>query len=375
MTRRDFIVIAVWFVFVVLILSLGVKSVYCHIPTWESKYPGDPNPFGVVGHFCPNTAADPCFTSKTCGIDLKQYEGGHGHINDDGTWGYWSKGSSNIWDDGDALDCSPKPPKKRPKQPPKKPPKQTPVKPTDNQPRVENQLSSTDTEDIVDGQIEEEIIESDPHWSDGMTTYWDYGQFYIGPNLISFPYMKPELRTIADFFSYYYSLNWASISVLIDGEWVDHDGSDSEDSERAGKVPIEPYLGVIANMAYPLWLGCASCARVIGDEIEVELVAGLNVVGITSLPGAYTKPSDFLNIDGIDEVQVSVWDDDERTNVIVTINDAGDTGDDNLYLGQAVVLVASKPVVLDMSEAAQSAPMAQRPGTLTLTWGSLKQTR
>ena len=60
-----------------------------------------------------------------------------------------------------------------------------------------------------------------------------------------------------------------------------------------------------------------------------------------------------------------------KTNRLYLIGRAGDEGDTPLYLGQAVILITSMDITLDMSEPVSAAPSAR--SRVTMSWGALKQ--
>ena len=99
------------------------------------------------------------------------------------------------------------------------------------------------------------------------------------------------------------------------------------------------------------------------DHVVIE--PGVNLVGFPEVPAAYQVPSDFL-LDGICFVGVST------ETGLHGIGRAGDPGDELIYAGQAVLLWASKRIVLDLSGSVLAAPMAPRVGSFTTTWGAIK---
>ena len=107
---------------------------------------------------------------------------------------------------------------------------------------------------------------------------------------------------------------------------------------------------------------------------KVELMPGLNVVGLSELPSRYRVPSDFLEVDGIEVVMTTGWDDEKYMSDLRLVGRAGDPGDDNpLYRGQAVLLIATTQLTLDLSSDTLAAPMAPRVGTLNTSWGAMKR--
>ena len=129
---------------------------------------------------------------------------------------------------------------------------------------------------------------------------FEYGYWRKGFNLVSFPVMKPEIETLSDFYAHYSFMESPDdvLYVVIDGNWYAYNGQD--DQQIAGDVQITPYLGIVAVMDWSAWWALTG-TEIIGDG-EIELSAGLNIVGLSELPSRYSVPSDFLDIDGIEAV-------------------------------------------------------------------------
>ena len=189
-----------------------------------------------------------------------------------------------------------------------------------------------------------------------------------GYNLVSFPVMKPEIETVADLYQEYALFNPPQdiIYVVIDGNWFAYNG---QEGQVAGEVQITPYLGVVMVMDWAAILGMRGVEQ-IGDG-ELELVPGLNVIGLSELPSRYRVPSDFLMIDGIEAVMATGWNDETKMSDIYMIGRAGDPGDNPLYLGQAVMIISTSQLTLDLSGDIPSAPGVHR--TLTKSWGAMKR--
>ena len=192
-----------------------------------------------------------------------------------------------------------------------------------------------------------------------------------GYNLVSFPVIREDIETVADLYQAYALFNPPQdiIYVEIDGCWYGYNG---QEGQIAGDVRITPYLGVLILMDWTAIVGMRGVEQ-IGDG-EVELKIGLNVVGLSELPSRYEKPSDFLEIDGIEMVMVTAWDDEEYINDLRMISRADDPGDNLLHRGQAVILIAAAQLTLDLSGSVPSAPMApRRVGVLATSWGAMKR--
>ena len=199
---------------------------------------------------------------------------------------------------------------------------------------------------------------------------FEYGQWYKGFNLVSFPVMIPEIVTIADFYNHYSFMESPDdiLYVHIDGCWFPYNG---QPNQIAGDVIITPYLGILAIMDWSAWWALTG-RRIVGDG-SVELTLGLNLMGLTELSSRYQVPSDFLKVDGIEAVLTTgKWDAKNKINTFYVIGRAGDEGDNLLYLGQAVMLIVSEGLTLDLSVDVARAPSVKRRGTLITSWGAMK---
>lgn len=389
---------------VLLFMFIGVSSTFghgqglCLDAKSDSKW---------IKHFTPGSDNDPCTKYDSCDGN-SQYKHGHKLINKQGylvEWGYYNATGAEleaynnyVWClyvtpgdqpvDNDRTPYEPLNKKTDDISDIDKPPTNTnqPNNPTsnnrnDNPPRTNTEQPNRDDTTIhdVDSRsrtphdtpeqtTEETIEEPEPEWVN-----WEYGYWLKGHNYISFPVMKPEIVTIADLFAAYrcFEAGKDEIRVMIEGEWYSYSGGDDEENQTAGAVVIAPYLGVDIVLDYSFWLG-ARGYRLLGDG-SVEIKEGENMVGLTELPSRYTKPSDFLDIDGIESVTITYTDpyvlEAQR---FFTIEAEGDSGDEYpLYIGQAVLIKASKDLTLDLTEPPPSAPSARN--RLTLTWGALKK--
>ena len=188
-----------------------------------------------------------------------------------------------------------------------------------------------------------------------------------GYNLVSFPVMREGIETVADLYQEYALFNTPQdiIYVAIDGCWFAYNG---QDDQSVGDVRITPYLGVLMVMDWTAILGMRGVEQ-IGDG-ELELMPGLNVVGLSELPSRYSVPSDFLEIDGIEVAMVTAWNVEKKMSDIHLIGRVGDPGDNPLFRGQAVILIVSTELTLDLSSDVPSAPGVHR--TLRTSWGAMK---
>ena len=272
--------------------------------------------------------------------------------------------------------CAEEPPPPPPTTPTPRPTTPTPTTSTTPRPRTnptpstsavielpdpDEQPEPPDDTSAIDKPVEE-VVEAAP-----VELVYHEWTWLKGYNLVSFPVMREDIETVADLYQAYAIFNAPQdiIYVAIDGCWFGYNG---QEGQIAGDVRITPYLGVVMIMDWSLLLGMRGVEQ-IGDG-ELELTPGLNVVGLSELPSRYRVPSDFLEVDGIEAVMVTAWNGEKYMSDIRVIGRAGDPGDNPLYRGQAVILIVSTELTLDLSGDVPSAPGVHR--TLRTSWGAMK---
>ena len=284
------------------------------------------------------------------------------------------------FDDNDSdfyADCPTAPPPPEPRRKPQPPPPTTPTpRPTTPRPRSnptpsasavielpdpDEQPAPPDDTSMIDNPVEA-VVETEP-----VELVYHEWTWLKGYNLVSFPVMREGIETVADLYQEYALFNAPQdiIYVAIDGCWFAYNG---QERQVAGEVQITPYLGVVMVMDWTAILGMRGVEQ-IGDG-ELELMPGLNVVGLSELPSRYRVPSDFLMIDGIEAVMATAWNDETKMSDIHVIGRAGDPGDNPLFRGQAVIPIATTQLPLDLSGDIPSAPGVHR--TITTSWGAMK---
>ena len=229
-------------------------------------------------------------------------------------------------------------------------------------PDPNEQPAPPDNTSMIDNPVEA-VVETEP--VELLYHEWTWRRGY---NLVSFPVMREGIETVADLYQEYALFNAPQdiIYVAIDGCWFAYNG---QEGQVAGEVRITPYLGVVMVMDWTAILGMRGVKQ-IGDG-ELELMPGLNVVGLPELPSRYGKPSDFLEVDGIEVVMATAWNDETKMSHIHVIGRAGDPGDNPLFRGQAVVLIVSTELTLDLSSDVLSALGVYR--MLRTSWGAMKR--
>ena len=164
-------------------------------------------------------------------------------------------------------------------------------------------------------------------------------QFYKGWNLVSFPVLPSGVETIADLYHRwdFFSAHNADIFTLIDQNWVLYNGIGDG---VAGEIPLSANLGLVVRLDWASWLGVRGVP--LPNEGSVDLRPGVNLVGFADLPPGVKRPSDLLS-DVICAVVVT------RRGALYLIGRAGDSGDEPLERGQAVILVATEPTTLQLT--------------------------
>lgn len=124
--------------------------------------------------------------------------------------------------------------------------------------------------------------------------------------------------------------------TYINGKWMLYAGGDSV----TGDIRLSPHLGLVIGLDYAAYLGVFGVRQVSG---EVDIVQGINFVGLPNIPAAYKKPSDFLT----DNVYAVIT---ENEGDFYLIGRVGDDGDELLVEGQAVLIFSGVESVLDLRE-------------------------
>ena len=231
-------------------------------------------------------------------------------------------------------------------------------------------------------EVAEEIIEEVVP----KTYRFEYGYWYQGYNLVSFPVLPEGIVTIRDLFDRYslfadfellnenpIGYTGDKIIVYADGCWLGYGG---EDDNVIGDIEITPYMGFGLLMDYSGWIAMSG-RRLVGDG-SYELQAGVNLLGITQMPVGIEKPSDFLLVDGVHAVISRVITGLGKEKDWHLIGRIGDPGDEYpVALGQAYILITSwGGGVIDFEDVPDgdiaAAPMAPRVDNIATSWGSIK---
>ena len=300
-------------------------------------------------HFEPYTAADPCWNDA---CNNSEYRGGHGHIDgydDENGNGRWDLGEENSWGywtcDGykylvPETDCS------EPKSQPTLQPQPT------VQPELQPRSSSTSTNEpiavvldrLIDDKPEPPKIETPepPPPVPTVEKVWWHWQFWRGWNLMYFKVLPEGVETLADLYHHwaFFAAHNAHIVVNIDGEWLLYSG----DGELTGEIPLSAHLGLAVRLDWAAYLGVQGVPLPSAETIDLH--AGANLVGFPTLPVDVRVPSDFL-ADTIIAVIVA------RRGEFYLVGRAGDSGDEALESGAAVILIVTEPTTLHLTAQVQ----------------------
>ena len=304
-----------------------------------------------AAHFEPYTAADPCWNN---GCKDPEYRGGHGHIDgyvdengngrwdlgEENSWGYWTCGGYKTL--VPETDCSePKP---------------------QTQPRSGSTSTSEPIAVVLDRIIKEdpeppvdiEIPESPPPVPTVEEVWWDW-QFWRGWNLMGFIVLPDGVETLADLYHHwaFFAAHNGHIVVNIDGEWLLYSG----EGEPTGEIPLSAHLGLAVRLDWAAYLGVRGVP--LPSAATIDLHAGTNLVGFPVLPADVRVPSDLLS-DTICAVIVT------RRGQFYLVGRAGDSGDEALDSGDAVILIVTEPTTLRLVDGTRSVP------TTIQGWGAEK---
>ena len=192
--------------------------------------------------------------------------------------------------------------------------------------------------------------------------------FYRGYTLYT-PTVVPEgVETLADLWELYWwtGETGGAFYVVVDSTWLVYRGSGD-----VGDLPIGALYGIIVHQSTnPTLASLTGCP--VEMPAQIQLKAGLNLIGFPKVPASIQRPSDLLSaavyaviVVQEDQFKEGVAQQEQFKGVFR----AGDPGDELLHDGQGLLVLASEASTISLSVA--QAPMAQR--TLTATWGAIKQ--
>ena len=186
--------------------------------------------------------------------------------------------------------------------------------------------------------VDIEIPEPPPPPPVAELVQWEY-QFWKGWNLVSFPVLPEGVETISDLYHRwaFFTAHNAHIVVNLDGEWTLYSGADGEPT---GEIPLSAHLGLAVRLDWATYLGVRGVPLSSAETIDLHV--GTNLVGFPEIPTNFKRPSDFLS-DAICAVIVT------RRGEFYLVGRAGDSGDEALEPGQAVILIATEPTTLNLT--------------------------
>ena len=287
-------------------------------------------------HFDPYTQEDPCWNSS---CSDSEYKGGHGHIDgyddkngndrwdlgEENSWGYWTCGGYKYL--VPETDCS-------------KPQSTLQPQSRNNSPSTSEPIAvvlDRIVEDEPEPPVDIEIPELPPPVPVVEKVWWDY-QFWRGWNLMSFAVLPEGVETLSDLYHHwaFFAAHNAHIVVNIDGEWLLYSG----EGEPTGEIPLSAHLGLAVRLDWAAYLGVRGVPLASAETIDLH--AGANLVGFPVLPADVHVPSDLLT-DTICAVIVT------RRGEFYLVGRAGDSGDEALENGQAVILIVTEPTTLNLT--------------------------
>lgn len=257
---------------------------------------------------------------------------------------------------------------------------QQPANPPPNQgsnpPPPANQHSSPSTqpetvEEVIE-QIEQdietppediEVLEPDePPEPEPVLERWTV-HLRRGWNMVTFPVLPEGVDTIS---SLYHYKGWplsrfnARIITYYSGQWVLYTGPPDD---VAGEIPLTANHALIIHVQEAVSISLYAVGQHLSGRSSVEVVSGINGIGLTELPVTVERPSDLLS-NTISVVLV------EQDGDFYLVGRVGDTGDALLRKGQAVFVFATGDGIVSLGDV-PSAPSAYR--VLTTSWGRIKK--
>ena len=247
----------------------------------------------------------------------------------------------------------------RPSTPEPRPPMPQPQGPVEFVKMVEDVVEDNDIE-VFEVTEEIKIPELPVELPVPELVQWEY-QFWKGWNLMSFSVLPLGVETVSDLYHEwdFFAAHNADIVVNVDGAWLLYDGTDES---VAGEVPLSVNLGMAVRLDWGTYLGVRGIS--LPNAEIVDLRPGVNLIGFSDSSANVRRPSDFLS-DTVYAVVVT------REGKFYLVGRAGDSGDELLESGQAVILVSAESGELDLVKSTPSAPSA-RGGTLVTSWGAMK---
>ena len=184
--------------------------------------------------------------------------------------------------------------------------------------------------------------------------------FWKGYTLYTPTVLSEGVETISDL----WERNWftgateGAFYVYLDESFVVYRGEGD-----VGSILLTPSMGIIVEqVTNGTNAGLFGCPVV--SPAQIELDAGLNLIGFPTAPDTIERPSDLLS-DIIIDVIVS------QKGILKLVARADDPGDEPLTDGQSLIIITTQAVTINLETPA--APRAPRQGTLATSWGAMKR--
>ena len=360
------------FISIVISILLAVLVLWCADVLAHSD--GNPS-----AHFEPYTTQDPCWDSS---CKDAAYRNGHGHIDryeDDNSNGRWDLGEENSWGywrcEGykylfPETDCSePAETRGRGSEEARERGSESRSEDPDKSGEAREREDSSVTEPEAIAVVLDRIIEDEPEPSADIEIpepppppveppqleRWEW-QFRKGWNFVSFPVLPVGVETVSDLYHHwtFFAAHSADIVMNLDGEWLLYSGVNDG---IAGEIPLSAHLGLAVQLDWASWLGVSGVP--LPNAGTIDLRPGVNLVGFPDLPPGVSRPSDLLS-EVICAVMVT------RRGELYLVGRVGDSGDEPLERGQAVILIATQPTTLELK------PSTELNGQSLRGWGAEK---
>ena len=200
---------------------------------------------------------------------------------------------------------------------------------------------------------------------------WDFRE----SSFVGIPVLPDSVETIDDLWIYFRDLTGREIDIkfLISGWlWQTYEGY-----SRLGEIPITPHMGIGVNERTIGFID--SPMGIIGNQVQGETVIlekpkgaphRYHFVGFPESPANFPTFGDLL-VRGVSHVRRRILVDGQLDyqHIYKTSNE---DADEMIQPGDAVVMLITREVTLDLSGSVAAAPSIKRKGTLAMSWGAMK---
>ena len=221
--------------------------------------------------------------------------------------------------------------------------------------KVLDNAQSTISEDVVVPEPETPVIKIESCVEERVERL-----FYKGYTLYTPTVLPESVSTIAGLWerNSFTGANGGAFYVVVDTSWLVYRGSGD-----VGDIPLRPGIGILVYQETNGTLaGLRGCP--VTSQVQIELQAGLNLIGFPVVPDTIERPSDLLS-DSVHGVIIT------QTGQFKMVSRVGDDGDEPIVNGQGLLVLTSQPTTISLEP--PQAPQAPRHGTLITKWGAMKQ--